>query len=36
MKSMAKVQQENIMVKCLVCKKVVDVGIHPKVGKFIT
>ena len=36
MKSMAKVQQENIMVKCLVCKKTVDVGINPKVSKFIT
>jgi len=36
MKSRAKVHQEKFMVKCLACKKTVDVGINPKVGKFIT
>ena len=36
MKSQFKTRQENIIVKCLLCNKFIDVGVNPTVGKFIT
>lgn len=36
MKSQYKIRQENIIVKCLLCNKIIDVGVNPIIGKFIT